>query len=386
MSTTQRPSSRTVTTTTTTTTHYWGPHRRAAIAPLLGAVGLVALGIGQLLPLRHGVEDTLTTNSSKALAAAGLSGVSVSFTGQDGTLTGTGLTPEQQQQALDIVRKVDGVRVATFSGGSATPSASPSVTASATQTASQTPSQTPTATATLNLPSANAKLAGGAVTLTGSVPTEDARKALVAAATTTFGAGHVVDQLTVDAGVSDDGLSGFAGLFPALGKNATATADLAQGVLTLTGAVASADARTKIDAAAAAVVGDPSKVSDKLTVAATPNLQSQLAALGQITFDTASSTLTPQGDVIVSRAAAVLRANPRIKVRIEGNTDDQGDAPVNQELSTARAQTVLLTLGFRGVDKSRLTAVGYGETRPKVANDTPAHRAQNRRVEFVVLP
>jgi outer membrane protein OmpA-like peptidoglycan-associated protein len=221
--------------------------------------------------------------------------------------------------------------------------------------------------------------------LTGKVSSEAARKALVDAATATFGAGNVVDRLTVDTGVSDEGLTGFAGLFAAFGKNSTATADLTQGQLTLTGTVPSAAVQKAVDAAATAAVGDAAKVSSKLTVVAKPSLQAQLAGLGNVTFDTGSSTLTPQGSAIVSKAAAVLRANPGLAVRIEGNTDDRGAAQINQELSAARAQTVLLTLGFRGVDTSRLTAVGYGESRPKVPNTSDANRARNRRVDFIVL-
>ncbi len=70
---------------------------------------------------------------------------------------------------------------------------------------------------------------------------------------------------------------------------------------------------------------------------------------------------------------------------IEGHTDDRGDASYNQELSQRRAQAVVAFLIDQGVDRSRLTAVGVGETQPIASNKTKRGRATNRRVEFVIL-
>jgi chemotaxis protein MotB len=77
-------------------------------------------------------------------------------------------------------------------------------------------------------------------------------------------------------------------------------------------------------------------------------------------------------------------------LRIEGHTDD---VPIstrefrsNWELSTARAATVIRFLTERvGFDPRRLSAAGYGEFHPRVANDTPENRARNRRVDIVIL-
>jgi outer membrane protein OmpA-like peptidoglycan-associated protein len=115
-------------------------------------------------------------------------------------------------------------------------------------------------------------------------------------------------------------------------------------------------------------------------------VQSQLAALPQITFETGSATLTPQGRAAVDQAAGILRASPTIRVRIEGHTDSTGTPEANLALSRARAQTVLDTLLSLGIAADRMSAVGYGDTRPEVPDTTPANQAVNRRVEFVVLP
>lgn len=114
--------------------------------------------------------------------------------------------------------------------------------------------------------------------------------------------------------------------------------------------------------------------------------QTQLATLPQITFQTGSATLTAQGRASVARAAAILKANPEIRVRIEGNTDSFGAAAANLALSRARARTVLDALRASGIDAARISAVGYGESRPKVPNTSPANQAINRRVEFIVVP
>jgi outer membrane protein OmpA-like peptidoglycan-associated protein len=70
---------------------------------------------------------------------------------------------------------------------------------------------------------------------------------------------------------------------------------------------------------------------------------------------------------------------------VEGNTDNAGDPTMNQTLSQNRAQAVVDYLASKGIDKGRLQAVGNGPNNPIAANDTPAHMALNRRVEFHVL-
>jgi outer membrane protein OmpA-like peptidoglycan-associated protein len=114
-------------------------------------------------------------------------------------------------------------------------------------------------------------------------------------------------------------------------------------------------------------------------------LQEQLDALGRITFRKGSNTLTPAGREVVRRAAAVLREERDLHVRLEGYTDDDGTTLVNRGLSYARARTVRLTLQHLGVPAERLSSVGYGERRPVVPNTTPSNRMLNRRVEFRVI-
>ncbi len=330
-------------------------YRFGAVVPLAVAVlGLALLVGGQLVPDRHGMEHNLTDRSNHALSAAGLTDIQVSFTGRDGTLH----APNQADadKALAIVRALDGVRVAHAVVDAAPPVSTP--------------------------PTVSLVLVAGKLTLTGTVPTADAKAALEKSAGTVFGAGNVTDSLTVDASVTAAGLAGLTDVLSAFGTQTTdATAKLGDGTLTLTGTVTDQPTKDAVEAAAGKAVG-AAHVVDNLTVKA---VQQQLIEIPPITFVTGSATLTPEGQAALANAAAVLNAHPAVRIRIEGNTDSNGSAASNLALSQARAQTVLDTLAGLGVARDRMESVGYGETRPKVPDNSPANQAINRRVDFVVL-
>lgn len=109
-----------------------------------------------------------------------------------------------------------------------------------------------------------------------------------------------------------------------------------------------------------------------------------LQDLTNIEFQTASSKLTGTSLPLLDQVVAVLKAHPTYALRIEGHTDDRGDAKKNLSLSRARAETCRKTLIEKGIARSRLQARGFGQTRPVVPNDTPDNRKANRRVEFIL--
>ena len=80
--------------------------------------------------------------------------------------------------------------------------------------------------------------------------------------------------------------------------------------------------------------------------------------------------------------ANTLKQNTMIKLEVAGHTDSMGDDLLNLQLSQSRSESVQKYLISKGVSASVLSAKGYGESQPKVTNDTPAGRAQNRRVEL----
>jgi lipid-binding SYLF domain-containing protein len=103
----------------------------------------------------------------------------------------------------------------------------------------------------------------------------------------------------------------------------------------------------------------------------------------QVNFATGQATIPGEAETALGRVAQTLKDNPLWRVRIEGFTDNVGGADANAKLSEQRANAVKNWLVEHGIDPSRLTAKGYGASRPIATNGTDDGRAQNRRVEIV---
>jgi len=101
-----------------------------------------------------------------------------------------------------------------------------------------------------------------------------------------------------------------------------------------------------------------------------------------VKFDTAKSDIKPISYRLLDDVASILRNNPGLNVEVQGHTDNRGSAEFNQSLSERRANAVMEYLIGKGISPNRLTASGYGFSKPATSNDTPAGRAQNRRVEL----
>ncbi len=102
-------------------------------------------------------------------------------------------------------------------------------------------------------------------------------------------------------------------------------------------------------------------------------------------FETNEAVIKEESHGLLDDVAAILDAHPELaKVRIEGHTDGDGDHNANLTLSHQRAQAVADYFAAQGIDPERLVAVGYGEGKPVVPNNTPENKARNRRVEFHV--
>ena len=105
-------------------------------------------------------------------------------------------------------------------------------------------------------------------------------------------------------------------------------------------------------------------------------------ALYGVLFDFNKSTLQPSSDAALQPAASLMAADKALKLEIQGHTDNVGNDAYNQTLSEARAKAVATWLTQHGVAADRLTAKGYGKTKPVADNGSDEGRAKNRRVEI----
>jgi OmpA-OmpF porin, OOP family len=102
-----------------------------------------------------------------------------------------------------------------------------------------------------------------------------------------------------------------------------------------------------------------------------------------INFDTGKALMKPESSPIIGQIAAMMKNSPDLELSVEGHTDNIGDPQENQTLSEERAKAVVSAIVQKGVDASRLTAVGFGQNKPVTDNTSEEGRAKNRRVELV---
>jgi len=117
---------------------------------------------------------------------------------------------------------------------------------------------------------------------------------------------------------------------------------------------------------------DPLKVGTKIV-------------LRNVFFDIDKSTLRNESEAELNHLLEILQNNKNIKIQISGHTDSDGNEDHNLALSEARAHTVADYLINKGIESSRLTYKGYGETKPYAPNDSPENKQLNRRTEIEII-
>ncbi len=254
---------------------------------------------------------------------------------------------------------------------------------------------------------------GDKVALSGFYPDEDAHSKIVAAAAKAFSGRELVDQLKpaggAPSGFLDAALAGLA----QLARLRSGALDLHDCSVRLSGEAGGAEAADDIRArlegvrhsgysVTARIAGPPAKIAAAAPRVAPPvappvdrtarsarldarACQARMAALvkdAPIVFPLRSALLDPESARTLDAVAEEAKRCPDVDFEIAGHSDDIGLVSANLELSRRRAESVLVYLVAVGVAPHRLTAVGYGETRPLVANVNDANRARNRRIEF----
>ncbi len=130
--------------------------------------------------------------------------------------------------------------------------------------------------------------------------------------------------------------------------------------------------------------GDYTKPFEK-DVPLKPIKVGEKVVMRNIFYDIDSYALRLESQVELGRLIKLLKDNVLLKIEISGHTDKTGRPDYNRKLSENRAKTVAEYLVKNGIDTSRITSKGYGETQPIATNDTDDGRVQNRRTEFMVV-
>ena len=174
----------------------------------------------------------------------------------------------------------------------------------------------------------------------------------------------------------------------------TVTPDLVE----LSGTSHDADAKARIAGQLSEQLGDAQQFDLSITYQEPPEpedalpdpeqCETQIADIqsgSKIAFEPGSATIAADSRDTVNRIADILRECGPIRMEIQGHTDSQGREEMNQQLSQARAQSILNELRGRRIPTSSYTAVGYGETQPIADNDSEEGREENRRIEFRLI-
>lgn len=107
-------------------------------------------------------------------------------------------------------------------------------------------------------------------------------------------------------------------------------------------------------------------------------------ALRNIFFDVNKASLRPESNAELERLVQLMKEVPGLKIEISGHTDNTGSATVNEALSQQRAEAVVTYLTQKGISASRMTAKGYGSSKPIASNNSEDGKQQNRRTEFEI--
>lgn len=227
----------------------------------------------------------------------------------------------------------------------------------------------------------------GQIVVTGAVPDEASKAALLASVRALYGAERVVDQVTIAAVSLPPNWNGYVQKLIAPNLKLISKGELKiDGTnVTLRGEVANEVQRQQIASDIATSLNPSYTVNNGLRVsAAEQNLLDDALARRIIEFDSGKATLTPSGETILNEMAAALQKVRGKKVEVIGHTDNVGPRDSNLALSQARAEAVRAYLSGKGIDQQMVLVSGQGPDRPVADNTSAEGRARNRRIEFRV--
>ncbi|MDO6459116.1 OmpA family protein [Granulosicoccaceae sp. 1_MG-2023] len=230
----------------------------------------------------------------------------------------------------------------------------------------------------------------GKLVLSGRLSHQVELDQLLASLPDTFGEDDVDNRLEISDRVSEaDWLDDIMQILPGMKKLDQARVTVRDGSLNISGTAVSADvAHAQQDVTdgldTSLEVKNEIVLLEQTSDSTRARLQKDLEAIAfdRILFGLNSADLQPGSRATLDALATVLKRYPTLPVVVAGHTDNTGKAEWNQYLSQLRAESVRDYLIAQGVNQERISAIGYGQTRPLVSNDTRQGRIQNRRIEL----
>ena len=403
---------------------------RAAIL-LLGIAAQCALSALFVWRVVPSIERDISARGTDALAGQGINWAQIDVDGRDVTLTGLAPSAAQRERALSALGAARGIRRvsdATTSMPARTASSNPDAKLPELDEAAVVDElRTAVDLARFGLQYVfRVERDGARIALRGMVPFDDARELLLNAAKEKFPDVTVEDDLLINVDAPDGFLRAARQAISVSGLVSTGAVGLRDQVLFVEGLTVSDRDLDRLRSTLERTLPDgydlalqvgsrqtlsammrenpdlaqrigplPEEAPSEPLITVTPALERSPAATARcqqrlsdalatnaIAFDTGSSSISAASDALMGTLVEVVKSCPGARVEIAGHTDDQGREADNLALSQARAEAVMEYFVRNGVKLGRLSAVGYGESRPLVENRTAEDRARNRRIEL----
>ena len=244
-----------------------------------------------------------------------------------------------------------------------------------------------------------ARAGDGAVTLSGYVPGEAVKTGNVDQAGLKFGSVPITDEQQLAAGAPRGFEAAVSVGLQSISRLEDSSAAISGTDLVVKGVALSEDARDDIAlkvknglppgwAGTSEITVKPAPEADpaqELTAVSCQQELSELLAANTVLFETAKAVIREDSFGLLDQISYTARACGDARIEVSGHTDSDGSDASNQTLSEARARAVVDYMTAAGVEAERLTAVGYGESRPVADNGTAEGKAKNRRIELRVI-
>lgn len=240
----------------------------------------------------------------------------------------------------------------------------------------------PQATAPAAPPDAVADIAPGQVVVSGTVPDEAARAAIIRRLADVYGAARVVDRTSTGNVVSPPNWSADVQKLITTHLKSISKGQLAiEGTtVSLCGEVANEAQRQSVASTMATALNQNYVIKNNLSVANEPLVDPSVGS--RIEFELGSAMLTDKGGKVLDELLPTLAGVQSKKIEVVGHTDSAGARSLNLALSRARADTVKTYLVSKGIAAERISSMGLGPDQPLASNDTEDGRRRNRRIEF----